>query len=330
MRRKAVICGVDFYAGDGVNNLKGCTNDAIGLEDRLRNNLSDNSANFETRCLTATNAEQQVSRRSLDGAIDDLFGGKGDVALFYFSGHGFRGTDGAYLLTSDAEEPREGVSVTSLYKRAADSKVENRIIILDCCDSGGVGDSLLRDGLSELPEGMTILTATRATEAAVEQDGQGVFTSLLFEALEGTAANILGEITPSSVYALIDQSLGNFGQRPLFKTNVEHFISLRTVTPPISRTDLKTIAKLFPERGYSHALDPSYEPKRTGADIEEDWPQPDPANTAKFRVLQTMNRLALVVPENAEHMYDAAVEAKSCRLTGLGEHYRRLVELNRI
>jgi len=53
-------------------------------------------------------------------------------------------------------------------------------------------------------------------------------------------------------------------------------------------------------------------------------------NTRKFSVLQKYNRLNLVVPEGVDHMWNAAMESKSCRLTVLGEHYRRLVEKNKI
>jgi len=35
-----------------------------------------------------------------------------------------------------------------------------------------------------------------------------VFTGLLVDALSGGAANLVGDVTPGSVYAHIDQSLG--------------------------------------------------------------------------------------------------------------------------
>ena len=59
-------------------------------------------------------------------------------------------------------------------------------------------------------------------------------------------------------------------------------------------------------------------------------PPPDPENTAKFAVLQQYNRVNLLVPVGAPHMWHAAMESKGCKLTALGEHYRRLVERNRI
>ena len=63
---------------------------------------------------------------------------------------------------------------------------------------------------------------------------------------------------------------------------------------------------------------------------DEGMPPPDPENTRTFAILQKFNRLNLLVPVNAMHMWNAAMESKACRLTALGEHYRRLVEKNRI
>ena len=47
-----------------------------------------------------------------------------------------------------------------------------------------------------ISEGVTILTASRLSEPSLEVNGHGVFTSLLIEALSGSAADITGHITP--------------------------------------------------------------------------------------------------------------------------------------
>ena len=51
---------------------------------------------------------------------------------------------------------------------------------------------------------------------------------------------------------------------------------------------------------------------------------------AKFKILQKYNRINLVVPVDAEHMYFAAMNSKSCKLTILGEHYWKLVNKEQI
>jgi hypothetical protein len=85
---------------------------------------------------------------------------------------------------------------------------------------------------------------------------------------------------------------------------------------------------LSPNPGFEFQLDPTYEPELKGRD--PGMPPPDPEHTAVFAVLQKYNRLGLLVPADAEHMWHAAMQSKSCRLTALGEHYRRLVADDRI
>lgn len=79
---------------------------------------------------------------------------------------------------------------------------------MDSCFSGGMGDNPF-DGMNAvLSKGLTILSATRPEETALEIAGHGVFTTLLCSALNGGAADLLGHITPGSIYALQD---GRFG-----------------------------------------------------------------------------------------------------------------------
>jgi hypothetical protein len=179
-----------------------------------------------------------------------------------------------------------------------------------------------------LKEGTTILTASTAEQYATEENGKGVFTTLLVDALSGAGMDLLGRITPGSVYAHIDQSLGAWDQRPVFKTNVKSFVSLRNVPAPISLAELQRISEFFPSPGYEFQLDPSFEPER--GDGDAGLPEPNPVNTEKFAILQKYNRVNLVVPVDAPHMWHAAMQSKACKLTVLGEHYRGLREKGRI
>ena len=167
-----------------------------------------------------------------------------------------------------------------------------------------------------MSEGLTVLTASTAQQYATEENGSGIFTTLLVDALNGAAGNLVGDVTPGGVYAHIDQSLGPWDQRPVFKTNVKSFVSLRTVQPPINLADLQRITEFFPTSGHEFQLDPGYEP---------DSGSPDPMKMPIFAILQKYNRVNLVIPVDAPHMYYAAMESKACKLTVLGEHYRRLV-----
>ena len=175
-----------------------------------------------------------------------------------------------------------------------------------------------------IAEGVTILTASRGGEPSLERKGHGVFTSLLINALEGAAANLTGSITPVSAYAHIDQSLGMWGQRPVFKTNTDSFVSLREVDSAISLDDLRKLKKLFPTEDYEYRLDPSYEPRDEGR--TDAMPPAEPRNNRVFSLLQKYNRHGLLVPVGADHMWNAAMESKFCRLTLLGKHYRRIAD----
>ena len=233
-----------------------------------------------------------------------------------------------YLLASDSRRGDEGVSLADVLVFANESKAKNKIIVLDSCHSGIAGTPPSASQNAVLSQGLTILTASTKDQYATEQNGQGLFTSLFVDVLSGAAANLVGDVSPGGVYAYIDQSLGMWEQRPMFKSNVKSFVSLRKVQPPIALADLQRISEFFPAPGFQYPLDPSFEPEMTGRSAG--LPAPDPENTRKFAVLQNYNRVNLVVPVDAPHMWHAAMESKSCKLTVLGEHYRRLAARGRI
>jgi len=316
--RKALVVGIDYY--EHAPQLQGCVNDAYSVKGVLERH-GDGSPNFGVILAAASGASSKIERKTLKDKIHELFRDDAEIALLYFSGHGHIESTGGYLITSECSDGDDGVSMDDLLTIANNSKAQNKVIILDCCHSGAAGSPANADGKATLSEGVTILTASAKDQYSIESGGSGIFTSLLVDALSGSAANLVGDITPGSVYAHIDQSLGPWDQRPIFKTNVRRFISLREVQPPIALDELRQITILFPTPEYSFPLDPSYEPTSDNAAIP---------NTELFATLQRFNRLNLVKPVDEEHMYFAAINSKACRLTVLGAHYWNLVKKNRI
>lgn len=313
--RKALVVGIDHYVYIG--NLNGCVNDAYAVKQMLDRN-ADGSINFvQPRLMVGTGPDDVITRPDLKEAVRELFADDSEVALFYFAGHGYIETTGGYLCAGDCRTGDDGLPLSEIMTLANTSKARNKIIILDSCHSGVIGEHAVGGQVTEISEGVTILTASTKEQYAEELNGGGLFTGLLIDALGGAAANLLGQITPGSVYAHIDQSLGSWSQRPVFKTNVKRFVSLRDVQPPIPLVDLHRIAELFPTPGFEYKLDPSYEPTE---------PTADPNHNAIFAILQKYNRVNLLVPVGAPHMWHAAVESKTAKLTATGEHYRRLVE----
>ncbi len=271
--------------------------------------------------MLATSDKDAVSKAQLKEKVKALFAGDSDIALFYYSGHGYIETTGGYLVTSECPSGDDGLPLADLMTIANESKAKNKIIILDSCNAGIAGDLAINSAFAQISEGMTILTACGKEQYASESNGHGVFTALLVDALLGGAANLMGDVTPGSIYAHIDQSLGPWEQRPVFKTNVRNFISLRKNFPPISLSDLKEIVTLFENSSDIFELNPTFEPTETSYSEE---------NGIKFKILQNYARVNLVVPVGEEHMYYAALNSKGCKLTALGTHYWNLVKKGRI
>mgnify|MGYP001228361061 CR=1 FL=1 len=322
--KKALVVGINFYPNAG--HLYGCVNDAYAVSQVLMRHM-DGQLNFDVKQVTAVDQQTAVSRKQLKEDITALFADDSEIALLYFAGHGHVEDSGGYLVTSECADGDDGLPLDEVLNFANDSKAKNKIMILDSCYSGAAGTLKSLGDKALLSEGMTILTASSKDQYAQEANGSGVFTSLFVDALNGGAANLLGDITPGSIYAHIDQSLGAWEQRPIFKTNVKAFTSLRKVAPPIQLSDLKQITALFKTPSYEFPLDPSFEPQPPAPNHGI---VPDPANNIKFAILQKLNRLNLVKPVGEDHMYFAAMNSKPCRLTVLGEHYWKLINKGRI
>lgn len=322
--RKALIVGIDHY--DHISALSGAVNDAHSVKSVLERN-ADGTLNFATpKLMTGTGPAAGITRTNLRQAVEELFNDDADIALFYFAGHGYIDDTGGFLCASDCKSGHDGLALSEVMAMANQSGAKNKVIILDSCHGGIAGTSAVSKQVAEISDGVTILTASTADQYAMETGGgSGVFTSLLVDALSGAAANLVGAITPGSVYAHIDQSLGNWAQRPVFKTNVKKFVSLRETDAPIELADLQKLTKLFQHPTSQLALDPSYEPERSGKE-DASIPAPDPAKNADFAVLQNLVKVNLVRPVDAPHMWHAAMGSKACELTVLGQHYWNLVK----
>lgn len=321
--RKALCVGIDSY--QNVSDLHGCVNDANAVKSALERN-GDGTLNFDVKLLCATSEASYISREQLKDAIENLFQSETEISVFYYSGHGSFDTSGGYLCTSEISRADDGVSLNDIMGIVARSKAQNKIVILDSCFSGAIANSSEMSNYSLLKDGTTILAACGESEYATEKNGQGVFTSLLVEALYGGAMNLLGEVSPGSIYSYIDRSLGAWEQRPVFKANIKSFVSLRKNIPPIQIAELRKLTEIFPNPYDELALNPTFEHDKHEADTKE----VNKVNEEIFFVLQQYVKLNLVVPVGEDHMYYAAINSKSCKLTAQGQHYWSLVHKNTI
>lgn len=316
--RKALVIGIDNYRQA---SLTGCVNDATQITNTIEKN-GDGSPNFDVKLITDQNTKN-LARGFLKEEIESLFKGPSDVALLFFSGHGAITSTGGYIVTPDFMPNDEGISMDEILTLANNSEARDKIIMLDCCHAGYLGSpSVSGSKLAQIGEGITVLSACRTEENALEIGHSGMFTALLIDALQGGATDLRGYITPGSIYSYIDQALGSWDQRPIFKTNVHKFTHVRMVQPPVSLEILRKLPDYFNSPYEEYPLDPSYE------ETEEDVADED--NVKIFKILQKLESVNIVVPVGEEHMYWAAINSKPCRLTATGYHYWRLAKEGRI
>jgi len=317
--KRALIVGIDDYSWAP---LKGCVNDANRVS-RVLARDEDGDPNFTCKLLVAPpGTPNTVTRPVLRKALEDTLTQPADVALFYFSGHGTVNNLGGFLVTQDATQYDDGVPMRTVLELANRAPIKEVVIGLDCCHSGKLGQvPEIENDRAVLREGVSVLTASRDSQLAMETGGNGLFTSLVCDALEGGAADVCGNVTVASVYAYVDQALGAFDQRPLFKAHVSRLRSLRRCKPAISFEILRLLSEYFPEPDYDFPLDPSYEPTAPPEDSEHE---------RVFGQLQKYRAARLLVPVGEEHLYYAAINSKSCRLTPLGRYYWQLASSGKI
>ena len=286
------------------------------------------------RLLTSDDGE--VNTALLSEAIADLFKGDAETVLLYFAGHGIINpdTNAGYIVSQNGSKGSWGISLSEILGLANEAypKIKSTVIILDSCHSGFIGEvtGLGNAQIAAIGSGVTILTACHRAETAAEIGGHGLFTNLLLDGLTGSSADICGRITPAALYSHVDQTLGPWEQRPIYKANVQTFVTLRLVSPKIPPEVLRRLPQYFPVAAYTFQLDPSFEPDREHVPEALKEVPVNEANARIFKELQMCNRHGLVVPVDADHMFYAAINSKACRLTALGAHYRKLAEMKRI
>ncbi len=313
--KRALIVGIDDYDRA---SLSGCVNDAYRIFELMRLH-EDGSPNFD--CKIATSKDDRITRSLLKQNIEFLFKDEADAAFLYFSGHGTSNNLGGFLVTQDAEKYDEGVSMGDILKLANDSKVKECIIMLDCCYSGNFGNFPEINNNVHIREGVSILTACRENQLSFETNGSGLFTSLVCDALKGSASDLLGMITAASIYAHVEPIFGAWEQRPLFKTHISKSTVLRRSQPKIEPELLREITKIFQKADAKVQLDKSYEPTEKPRNAEKE---------KILGILQKFRAQSLVVPEGEDHLYYAAMNEKCCSLTPMGQFYWHLANAGKI
>jgi hypothetical protein len=323
MARRALLVGIGRY--EAMPDLPSCVADAQALRDVLLRH-DDGAPNYDCRLLTFPGGAP-ITREVLRAAWHDLFAGfPGDI-LFYYAGHGSPADAGGAILTYEGTPATPGLPMSELIQLANDCAAQEVVLILDCCHSGAIGGVGRRHGgraleqIARLREGVTILAASRAQETAVADSAHGVFTDLLLSALQGGAADVRGHVSAAAVYASIEQALGAWDQRPLYKSFASHLAPLRHCTPQVSDASLRRLPQYFATETSRYRLAPSYEYTR---------PEGIADHVAIFDAFKRYRDAHLLRTVEGDDLYFAALQAHEVELTPAGRLYWRLARQGRI
>jgi hypothetical protein len=330
MARRALVVGVDHYSA--FDDLPSCGADAAAMVDRLSRNV-DGSKNYDCvlRCSSSGN---DITRSSLRNELRELFAFNGEI-LFYFSGHGSVDSAGGWLATSDAKPDDIGITMDEVlsYANGASPRPRDILIVLDCCYGGNLGSpATLNSGtagqLSALRNNTTVLAASLPNQPALAGPNLSAFTSALVDGLDGGAADHLGFVTASSLYAYAERRFNAWEQRPIFKSNITDVTIIRHCAPLVELHRLKQLPALFPDPHYQFQLDPEYEPQ------DQDGNLPTSYNVEKYetsRLLKTFRNVGLVKSTVLdEDFYYSARLGHSVELTLRGQEYWHLIRNDKI
>lgn len=145
MTKRAVVVGVNDYSVQGYNNLRYCVADAAAVYHMLRDAFL-----FEPQdmfYLTDANATSSRIRQALRYILTQSQ--PGDVACFYYSGHGGRSphpADATQMFETIIPFSGQHISDHELFSAAdaLEQSVVNFTIILDSCHAGGMHEETER------------------------------------------------------------------------------------------------------------------------------------------------------------------------------------------
>ncbi|MCX9073231.1 MAG: caspase family protein [Candidatus Methanoperedens sp.] len=268
-KRRAVIIGIDEYNDSSIIPLRGAENDAREIYEMLSNPHIGGFNVAKDHFLIGADAKCERIRK----AISDIFWkcdtDTWELALFYFSGHGFEdGYGNGYIAPYDMlkDEPFVyGINFQELKHVFSNPANKANIIILDSCYSGIATkgkDVISEEFFQELGEGRFILASSAGDQVSreiilpheIEQEphSHGTFTFYLIEGLNGKAAEVHGRVFLDQLYNYAESQLlakGKGKQKPkLGLTDSTGFRNIEiAVIPDIYSKNIEAIIKAAEE-----------------------------------------------------------------------------------
>jgi hypothetical protein len=251
--KKALVVGIDRYK-DKRLMLRSAIHDSDAVARKLATHWNPDLGQNWSVDVWNEQRFPKIEREPLEEAIEAFLappeqaGVQFDL-LLYFSGHATIKGQNVYLRAYDGNV----TSFTNLMNNVSGTHkqgVRSVTLILDCCFSGDLGDDHGRDpfGLgphSVLPSNVSILTASTPSQRAKEDGNHGYFTRHLVAGLDGGAADLIGEVTPTGLYSHVRRAMSGFEHQPVFKSYSHHQPVLRRTEPQIPLERLIEIGTYF-------------------------------------------------------------------------------------
>lgn len=224
-RRMALIIGNSNYP---VGKLKNPVNDAIAMELALK------KLGFGVTTLRDANFRQM--RQSVNTFASTLR--KGDLAFFYYSGHGLQIKERNYLVPIDftgesaTDAEYETLAADQVRQRLEETQASVRLLVLDACRQNPFpADSRSSTpGLREMEraEGTLVAFATGANNVADDNpsEANGLYTKYLISALQTPGLNHVEVF--KRVQAEVKRNSPGGKQNPAYYDNIIGLVVLNT------------------------------------------------------------------------------------------------------
>ena len=318
MSKLALLVGINRYESDDFEDLVCCEADAEEMDRTLSRHWSADASspgerNFNTRLITS-GGKRRISADFLRSEINNLMNrpmGDGEV-LFYFSGHGVTNDKGGFLVTQDGTAENPGFPMTELLEAANRSGNASAVIVLDCCNSGAIGNMTDIEGFNRvsISPNVTILAASGATQHSSEGWKHSTFTQHVLDALAGGAADCRGEVSAAAVYAYAEQALGPWEQRPVYKSYARKLSPIRKCKPAVPDSVLARLTDWFPTAESGFRMDRTYEREEKAHAIAD--------HVAVFDQFKLLRNAHLLEGESGLDLYWTAINEKLVYLTPQG------------
>lgn len=139
--------------------------------------------------------------------------------------------------------------------------------------------------------------------------------------MRGGAADVRGRVSAASIYAYVEQALGAWDQRPIYKSHADRLPPVRLCKPDVSDDLLRELSALFDEADSEFPMNPTFEHTESSAVAE---------NVEVFNKFKALRNARLLTTFKDKDLYYISLHSEQVRLTQLGQFYWHLAKERRI